>query len=121
MTSKETGPEAITAQDLAAFAKEYFSSYIQTIEEKKPATQPKFAQEGPYEISSILLPNGSICMVFKAASELKTHGSSKDWDEVQEHARRMPRLRCRDAQGKVNCHSDDISTSSGVLLCITPA
>jgi hypothetical protein len=45
---------------------------------------PRFAQEGPYEINSILLPNGSICMVFKTSPELKTHGSSRDWDEVQE-------------------------------------
>ncbi len=83
MTSKDAGPEAISAQDLAAFAKEYYSSYALAIEEKKPPVPPKFAQEGPYEVSSILLPNGSICMVFKAAPELKTHGSSKDWDEVQ--------------------------------------
>jgi len=84
MTSKDSGGEAITAQDLAAFAKEYFSSYTQAIEEKKPQVLPKFAQEGPYEISSILLPNGSICMVFKTAPELKTHGSARDWDDVQE-------------------------------------
>ena len=84
MTSREAGPEAITAQDLAAFAKEYYSSYTQAIEEKKPSALPKFVQEGPYEISSILLPNGSICMVFKGSPELKTHGSSRDWDEVQE-------------------------------------
>lgn len=84
MTSKDAGTEAITPQDLAAFAKEYYGSYTQAIEEKKPQVLPKFAQDGPYEISSILLPNGSICMIFKAASELKTHGSSMDWDEVQE-------------------------------------
>jgi len=84
MTSKEAGPEAITAQDLAAFAKEYYSSYTQTIEEKKPPVLPKFTQEGPYDINAILLPNGSICMVFKTSPELKTHGLSRDWDEVQE-------------------------------------
>ncbi len=84
MTTKDSGTEAFTSQDLAAFAKEYYASYTQAIEEKKPQVLPKFAQEGPYEISSILLPNGSICMIFKASPELKTHGSSRDWDEVQE-------------------------------------
>jgi len=84
MSAKDSGTEAITPQDLAAFAKEYYGSYVQTIEEKKPPVLPKFAQDGPYEIGSILLPNGSICMVFRAGRELKTNGSAKDWDEVQE-------------------------------------
>jgi len=84
MTAKDTSPETVTTQDLEAFAKEYYNSYVQAIDEKKPQVVPKFAQEGPYEISSVLLPNGSICMIFRTSSELKAHGSSRDWDEVQE-------------------------------------
>jgi len=84
MTAKDLASEELTPQDLAAFAKEYYTSYMQAIDEKKPQVLPKFAQEGPYEISSVLLPNGSICMIFKTAPELKTHGAAKDWDEVQE-------------------------------------
>ncbi len=84
MPSKEAGPEIPSTQDLAAFAKEYYKTYMETIEEKKPETLPKFAQEGPYHIRSYVLPNGCICMVFNASSEQKVEGAVADWDEVQE-------------------------------------
>jgi len=84
MTPNETGPEIPSDQDMVAFAKEYIKSYMDAVEEKKPQTYPKFAQEGPYEINSILLPNGCICMVFNSSKEAKVHGFTKDWDEVQE-------------------------------------
>ncbi len=84
MTPKEIGPEIPSNQDLAAFAKEYYKSYMEAIEEKKPQTYPKFAQEAPYTIRSFLLPNGCICMIFNSSEELKTEGGTKDWDEVQE-------------------------------------
>lgn len=84
MPPKETGPEIPSTQDLAAFAKEYYKSYMEVIEEKKPQTFPKFAQEGPYRIRSYILPNGCICMVFNTATELQVEGGVKDWDEVQE-------------------------------------
>lgn len=84
MTPKDIGPEIPSQQDLAAFAKEYFKSYVETIEEKKPQTYPKFAQEAPYRIQSFLLPNGCIAMVFNSSEELKAEGLTKDWDQVQE-------------------------------------
>jgi hypothetical protein len=84
MTPKDIGPEIPSVQDLAAFAREYFKSYIEAIEEKKPQTYPKFAQEAPYHIRCFLLPNGCIAMIFNSAEELKTEGATKDWDEVQD-------------------------------------
>jgi len=84
MIPKDFGPEIPSTQDLVAFAKEYIKSYMDAVEEKKPQTYPKFAQEGPYEINSVLLPNGCICMVFNSSKEAKIHGATKEWDEVQE-------------------------------------
>ncbi len=84
MTPKEIGPEIPSTQDLAAFAKEYFKAYMEAIEERKPQTYPRFAQEAPYSITSFLLPNGCICMVFNSAQELKAEGVVKDWDQVQD-------------------------------------
>jgi len=84
MPSKEAGPETPSTQDLAAFAKEYYKAYMDSVEEKKPQTLPKFAQEGPYHIRSYALPNGCICMVFNTAVEQKVEANVADWDEVQE-------------------------------------
>ncbi|MCU0852137.1 MAG: hypothetical protein MUC90_02615 [Thermoplasmata archaeon] len=84
MNPKDIGPEIPSAQDLAAFAKEYFKSYMEAIEEKKPQTYPKFAQDAPYTIKCFLLPNGCVCMVFTSSQELKVEGAAKEWDEVQE-------------------------------------
>ena len=84
MTPKEIGPEIPSSQDLVAFAKEYFKSYMEAVEEKKPQLYPKFAQEAPYLIQSILLPNGSIAMIFSTFQELKVEGSERDWDQVQD-------------------------------------
>ena len=84
MTPKDIGPEIPSQQDLAAFAKEYFKSYMETIEEKKPQTYPRFAQDAPYTIQCYLLPNGCIAMIFNSSEELKSEGGTKDWDQVQE-------------------------------------
>ena len=84
MTLKEEGPGIPSAQDLTAFAKGYYRAYMQTVEEKKPQALSKFAQDAPYTIRAYLLPNASICMLFNSTDELKTHGSTKDWDEVQD-------------------------------------
>ncbi|HJX04290.1 MAG TPA: hypothetical protein VJ489_00570 [Thermoplasmata archaeon] len=84
MTPKQIGPEIPSPQDLSAFAKEYYKSYMDAVEEKKPQVYPKFAQEAPYNIQSILLPNGSVAMIFTSAQELKIDGSERDWDQVQE-------------------------------------
>lgn len=84
MSPKEIGPEIPSPQDLTAFAKEYFKAYMEAVEEKKPQTYPKFAQEAPYDINAYLLPNGCVCMIFKSEQELKVEGSTKDWDQVQE-------------------------------------
>lgn len=84
MPPKETGPEIPSSQDLGAFAKEYYKSYMEAVEEKKPQTYPKFAQEGPYRIRSYILPNGCICMIFNTATEVQVEGGAKEWDEVQE-------------------------------------
>jgi len=84
MTPKEVGPEIPASQDLAAFAREYFKAYMDTIEEKKPQSLPKFAQEAPYLIKCFMLPNGCICMIFNSSSEAKTEGGSKEWDDVQD-------------------------------------
>lgn len=84
MTSKDSRPEIPSPQDLAAFAKEYYKAYMEAVEEKKPQTYPKFAQEAPYHIKSYLLPNGCICMIFNSSQELKAEGAVKDWDEVQD-------------------------------------
>ena len=47
MSAKDIGPEIPDGQDLAAFAKEYFKAYMDTIEEKKPQTYPRFAASSP--------------------------------------------------------------------------
>jgi hypothetical protein len=84
MSSKEGGPEIPVSQDLTAFGREYFKAYMDTIEEKKPQTYPKFAQEAPYSIRCYLLPNGCICIVFNSSKEQKFEGGAKDWEEVQD-------------------------------------
>lgn len=84
MTPKDIGPEIPSAQDLMAFAREYFKAYMDAVEEKRPQTYPRFAQEAPYDIKSYLLPNGCMCMIFNSAQELKVEGGTKDWDQVQE-------------------------------------
>jgi hypothetical protein len=84
MTLKEVGPEIPSNQDLIAFAKEYFKSYMEAIDEKKPQVLPKFAQEAPYHIQSYLLPNGCVVMIFSSFQELRVEGGAKDWDGVQE-------------------------------------
>ena len=84
MTPKEIGPEIPSPQDLAAFAKEYYKSYMEAVEEKKPQVYPKFAQEAPYHVQSILLPNASVAMIFTSFEDLKVEGYEKDWDQVQE-------------------------------------
>jgi len=84
MTPKDIGPEIPSPQDLAAFAKEYLKSYMEAIEEKKPQTYPKFAQEAPYSIKCYLLPNGCTAMIFNSAQELTVEGGVRDWEEVQE-------------------------------------
>ena len=84
MTPKEIGPEIPSPQDLVAFAKEYYKSYMDAVEEKKPQTYPKFAQDAPYNIKCYMLPNGCICMIFSSYQELKVEGGEKDWDAVQE-------------------------------------
>lgn len=84
MTLKDVGPEIPSSQDLAAFAKEYFKSYMDAVDEKKPQVVPKFAQDAPYRIQCYLLPNGCIAMIFSSSQELKVDGSAKDWESVQE-------------------------------------
>ncbi len=84
MTLKEVGPETPSQQDLAAFAKEYYKSYMEAVDEKKPQVLPKFAQEGPYRIQSYLLPNGCVAMIFNSNPELKVESGTKDWDSLQE-------------------------------------
>jgi chaperonin cofactor prefoldin len=84
MSVKEEGPGTPSAQDLTAFAKEYFRAYMETVEDKKAQTLSKFAQDAPYTIRTYLMPNGSICMLFNSSDELKTHGGTRDWDEVQD-------------------------------------
>lgn len=84
MIPKDIGPEIPSAQDLAAFAKEYFKSYIEAVDEKKPQTLPKFAHEAPYLIRCLYLPNGCICMIFNSSQELKVESGIRDWDQVQE-------------------------------------
>lgn len=84
MNPKDIGPEIPSAQDLAAFAREYFKAYMEAVDEKKPQTSPKFAQDAPYLIRSFYLPNGCICMIFNSSQELKVESGTKDWDQVQE-------------------------------------
>jgi len=84
MTPRDIGPEIPSAQDLVAFAKEYFKSYMDAVEEKKPQTYPKFAQQAPYLIRCYTLPNGCVCMIFNSSQELKVESGVKDWDQVQE-------------------------------------
>ncbi len=84
MNPRDIGPQIPSAQDLAAFAREYFKSYMDAVDEKKPQTIPKFAQEAPYLIRCFQLPNGCICMIFNSSQELKVESGTKDWDEVQE-------------------------------------
>jgi chaperonin cofactor prefoldin len=84
MTVKEEGPGIPSTQDLAAFAKEYYRAYMETMEDKRTQALSKFAQDAPYTIRAYLLPNGSICMLFNSSDDLKTHGGTKDWHEVQD-------------------------------------
>ena len=84
MTQREVGPGTPSPQDIAAFAKEYFKAYMTAVEEKKPQVYPKFAQDAPYTVAAYLLPNGSLCMVFRSSDELEVTSDSKDWDEVQD-------------------------------------
>jgi len=84
MNPVESGPEKPVSQDLVAFAKEYFKAYMETIEDKKPQTLPKLAQDAPYAMNAFLLPNGCICMVFNSSKEQSVQGASRDWDEVQD-------------------------------------
>jgi hypothetical protein len=84
MTLKGVGPEIPSSQDLAAFAKEYYKSYMEAVEEKKPQTLPKFAQEAPYHIQCYMLPNGCIVMIFNSFQELRVDAAPKDWEAVQE-------------------------------------
>jgi len=83
MSQKEAGPEIPSTQDLAAFAREYYRSYMEAVAEKKPETLPLFAQEAPYMVRCYLLPNGCISMMFTSAKELQAEGAEKDWEEVQ--------------------------------------
>ncbi len=84
MTLKGMGPDIPSPQDLTAFAKEYYKSYMEIIDEKKPQVLPKFAHEGPYRIQCYLLPNGCIAMIFTANPELKVESGAKDWESVQD-------------------------------------
>lgn len=84
MTPKEGGPEIPGAQDLVAFAKEYIRAYMETVEEKKPQSYPKFAQDSPYSTRVYLLPNNCVCMIFNSSKEASFEGGAKDWDEVQD-------------------------------------
>jgi hypothetical protein len=84
MTLKEMGPDIPSPQDLTAFAKEYYKSYMDIVDEKKPPVLPKFAHEGPYRIQCYLLPNGCIVMIFTTGPELKVESGTKDWEAVQE-------------------------------------
>jgi len=84
MMSNEGGPEIPVSQDLVAFAREYLKTYMDTVEEKKPQSYPRFAQDAPYATKVYILPNGCICMIFNSAKEQSVEGAGKDWDEVQD-------------------------------------
>ena len=84
MIPNEGGPEIPVSQDLIAFAREYVKAYMETVDEKKPQSYPKFAQDAPYAMKVYLLPNGCICMIFNSAKEQSVEGASKEWDEVQD-------------------------------------
>lgn len=84
MTPRAIGPEIPSPQDLVAFAKEYFKSYMDVVQDKKPQVLSRFAQEAPYRIQSYLLPNGCVVMIFNSNPDLKVDGEAKDWEAVQE-------------------------------------
>ncbi len=84
MAEKEAGPGIPSPQDLAAFAKEYYRAYMDTVNEKKPEALSRFAQDAPYSITAYILPNGSICMIFKSSDDLEVEGASKEWEDVQD-------------------------------------
>lgn len=84
MVSNEGGPEIPVSQDLVAFAREYLKAYMETVEEKKPQSYPRFAQDAPYAAKVYLLPNGCVCMIFNSAQEQAIEGAAKNWDEVQD-------------------------------------
>ncbi|MBU1157804.1 MAG: hypothetical protein KKE24_00500 [Candidatus Thermoplasmatota archaeon] len=84
MSPNEGGPGIPVTQDLVAFAREYFKAYMDIIEEKKPSTYPRFAQDAPYAIRTYILPNNCICMIFNSAQELTLSADEKGWDEVQD-------------------------------------
>ena len=84
MTPKEAGPGTPSPQDLAAFAKEYFKAYMEAVEEKKPKTLSRFAQDAPYVVRAFLLPNGALCMLFNSSDELEAKGAEADWEAVQD-------------------------------------
>ena len=84
MIPNEGGPEIPVSQDLVAFAREYVKAYMETVDEKKPQSYPKFAQDSPYATKAYHLPNGCICMIFNSAKEPSIEGASKGWDAVQD-------------------------------------
>lgn len=84
MTSKEAGPGIPSPQDLSAFAKEYIRAYMETVNEKKPETLSKFAQDAPYAMKAYLMPNGAVCMIFNSSDEQEVESGSKDWEDVQD-------------------------------------
>lgn len=84
MIPNEGGPEIPVSQDLVAFAREYIKAYMETVDEKKPQSYPRFAQDAPYATKVYLLPNGCLCMIFNSAKEQSVEGASKEWDEVQD-------------------------------------
>jgi len=84
MIPNEGGPEIPVSQDLVAFAREYLKAYAETVDEKKPESLPKFAQDAPYSTMVFLLPNGCICMIFNSTKEQSVEGATKEWDEVQD-------------------------------------
>ncbi len=84
MSLKGVGPEIPSPQDLAAFAREYYKSYMDAVDEKKPQVLPKFAQDAPYHIQCYMLPNGCVVMIFNSFQELRVDAAVEDWDAVQE-------------------------------------
>ncbi len=84
MIPNEGGPEIPVSQDLVAFAREYLKAYMETVDEKKPQSLPKFAQDAPYATRVFLLPNGCMCMIFNSSKEQSIEGAAKEWDEVQD-------------------------------------
>ena len=81
---KEKKGDAPTPSEMVSYAREYIRSYMDAVAEKSPDQLPAMAQQSPYNIDMVLLPNNCYGMILVASNEMKIKASAKNWDEIQD-------------------------------------